>query len=249
MPSVERTRQEQRQRSDTRAIRAQMQKNELDNKLAQQRLANQGSLQNVNVEGQFGLAKQKLSDTAAFARAQLVGGVEKDVANINQQGATARQQAGDTAAMERTTAELANRTTLQNSQQGFLSEQTNRSLAGQLLLAGVPGEQAQPLMNATDIGGPANLAGIKVPTKQDATKAFEYIKPEHDLLTGKPVTDAAVLNTITGEVSPAAPAAKTYFSTLQGFGNDAGKQKEYLRALRIVDPAAYEELRGMVSGR
>ena len=210
--------------------------------------------------GEQGMAEQGLRNTGAMELAKTNNTAQEKLTGVNNDAQMKRQVYGDASnyrqAMdveeqrqvgEGTRQKMvidANQATLQ--QKSALDRRAaNEALAGNLVLqGGVAGDKAQQVVNSGDSA--PNLAGIE--TSKMQLNRFKPVKDGEVDINGNPIPGMggggnSILDTATGQVSRpidqnvlAAHSAK--ISALK----TPKDQENYMRALKLVDPEAFNEI-------
>ena len=206
---------------------------------------NSTELQSTGMNNDTEMLKQKLANTGAQNLANINNTAELDRTKWQGNNSFEIQKSGDRSAAER----LATQESGQNSRLATMGEQKtkeqNVALAGNALLAGLNGDQAQQIADGANNGKAAFLAGVNVPQKSESG-GFEYIKPTVNPLTGQQVSPAGVFDkrsgTLNSQQTPSGGGLETHAATVSQMA-DANKQRQYLQSLKTIDPAMYEQLR------
>lgn len=211
---------------------------------------NQTQLTATGMNNDTEMLKQKLVNTGAQNLANINNTAELDRTKWQGNNAFEIQKSGDKNAAERLAMQESGQDRRLTTMGDQKSKEQNMALAGNALLAGVNGEQAQQIADGANSGKAAFLAGVNVPQKSE-TGGFEYIKPTVNPLTGQQTTPAAVFDKRSGVVSnqQSSPGGgfEAHTAALSQMP-DVNKQKQYLQSLKTIDPAMYEQLRQYYSG-
>jgi hypothetical protein len=211
---------------------------------------NATDVQTTGMNNDTEMLKQKLANTGAQSLANTNNAAEMDRTRLQGSNALEIQRSGDKSAAER----LATQESGQNSRLATMGDQKtkeqNMALAGNALLAGTGGDQAQQIADGANDGKAAFLAGVTVPQKSESG-GFEYIKPTVNPLTGQQVSPSGVFDKRSGvlnsQQSPSGGTLETHAAALSQMP-DVNKQRQYLQSLKTIDPAMYEQLRQYYAG-